>query len=123
MAIENAAEGCARESWAAVVATHQAALSGDAVLRSVMQRIAADERRHAALSYQLASWLDTRLDAAERRLVRSAYADTLSRLRHELKAEVEPELICIAGLPNAAAASVLLSELEKSRVAQAWLYS
>lgn len=115
MAIENAAEGCARESWAAVVATHQAARSCEPALRASMQRIAADERRHASLSFELAHWLDTRLDAAERRLVRSAYADAMAELRRAVSAEVDPELMRVAGLPSAEAATALLSALERSR--------
>ena len=47
IAIENAVEGCVRESFGALLATWQAKTAGDARVRAAMKRIARDETRHA----------------------------------------------------------------------------
>lgn len=114
MAIENAAEGCARETWSAVVATHQAACASTPAVRYVMRAIAADERRHASLSFCAASWLDTRLSTLERRLVRDAYREAMAGLASEVTHDVSEELVRDAGLPPRRVASALLRSLDAS---------
>lgn len=63
LAIENAIEGCVRETWGAVVALWQAHRAHDPQLRAVYRRIAADEARHAALGWEIDRWVRTRLPA------------------------------------------------------------
>jgi len=72
IAIENAAEGCVRETYGALVAAWQARRAADASVRSAMAGIARDEARHAAFSWQLAVWIESRLDAGGRSRVRAA---------------------------------------------------
>lgn len=66
--LENAVEGCANETAAAIVATYQASVWPDARLRPALECIASDERSHALLAYEVYSWGQTVLDptAADR---------------------------------------------------------
>jgi hypothetical protein len=50
-------EGCINESRAACEAAHAAAVCDDAELREVLERIAADELRHALLAWDALRWL------------------------------------------------------------------
>jgi hypothetical protein len=79
IAVENAVEGCVRETFAAFVAHHQARRAS-ARFRGVFARIAEDETRHAQWSWDLDAWLVTRLSAAERRQVAEARRAALAAL-------------------------------------------
>jgi rubrerythrin len=113
IALENAAEGCVRETWAALEAAHQARTATDPELRQVMTRIAADEARHAELSHDLDAWIRTRLadetvarvDAARRRAARE--------LLEGMQGERDPKLCALAGLPAAATARRLCEGLAR----------
>jgi len=61
IALENAVEGCVRETFAGVAATYKAAHAGDAGIAAAMRIIAQDETRHAALAWDVAAWLDGKL--------------------------------------------------------------
>jgi len=56
VALENAVEGCVRETYGALIATRQAEAASDPVVRRAMRKIAADETAHAALSWDVASF-------------------------------------------------------------------
>ena len=87
IARENAVEGCVHETFGALVAAWQAAHAPDASLRQTFQRIAADEARHAALSWALARWAEARLDPAARARVATARVRAvrvLRRMRRDL---------------------------------------
>ncbi|MBL8608455.1 MAG: ferritin-like domain-containing protein [Myxococcales bacterium] len=81
MALENAGEGCVRETYGALVALHQAAHAADPDVRAAFARTAADEIEHAALSWRLAAWFDGQLDAEGRARVRAAHASARAALR------------------------------------------
>lgn len=108
MAIENAAEGCVRETFGALVAEWQAAHAEDRGVRSEMATIAADETRHAALAWAVARWAEAKLDPSGRARV----AESRRRAVRELYAESEQEtpqiLTHTAGLPPAHVARALL---------------
>jgi len=53
IALENAVEGCVRETYGALLATRQALLSRDHGVRAAMMLIARDEPRHASLSWRV----------------------------------------------------------------------
>lgn len=72
IALENAVEGCVRETWGALVATRDARVHPDAAVRAAMKRIARDETRHAALAWAVAAWLEPRLNRDARARVREA---------------------------------------------------
>jgi hypothetical protein len=112
IAVENAVEGCVRETFGAVVAAWQAAHAGDPRIARTMARIAADETRHAALAWAIAGWMEPRLDARSRRVVLAARRAAVRTLLHEVRGPLPPVLVARAGLPTAARASALLGELQ-----------
>jgi len=101
IAIENAVEGCVRETFGALVATVQAERARDRRVRSAMKKIANDETRHAALSWSLARWLDSKLDAKARKRVAAARARAVASLRAELHVEPSDSLREHTGMPRA----------------------
>jgi hypothetical protein len=76
-----------------------------------MLRISRDETRHAALSWQVQRWLDTRLDAAARARVAQARSEAVLELLQALRSEPTPSFAERAGLPEAARAQALASQL------------
>jgi hypothetical protein len=86
IALENAVEGCVRETFGALVAHHQAALARDPNVALSMLSVAADETRHAELAWRVAGWLEPRLSEAERKLVRCAQRAALLELAVEVSA-------------------------------------
>jgi hypothetical protein len=56
LARENAVEGCVHETFAALVAMHQARSAPDAALRAAMTAIAADEIAHGELAWRIHAW-------------------------------------------------------------------
>jgi hypothetical protein len=111
MAIENAIEGCVRETFGAAVALRQAEAAADAEVRREMRSIARDEARHADLSWQLARWFDGQLDRAARRRVRAARDRAVAALVREASIQPAPELVVALGLPRAVEAQAALAEL------------
>lgn len=97
LAIENAIEGCVRETWGAVVALWQAQRAPDAEMRAAFALIARDEVRHAALGWAIDRWATGLLDHAAR--VRVALAREAAVA--SLAAERIDELPAV-GLPSAA---------------------
>jgi hypothetical protein len=51
LAVENAVEGCVRETYGALTAIWQARTAKDPSVAAAVRRIARDETRHAALSW------------------------------------------------------------------------
>jgi hypothetical protein len=72
IALENAVEGCVRETYGAVAGLVEAETSRDASLQRAMKQIAADECRHAELAWEVHAWVMPRLTTDERRRVESA---------------------------------------------------
>jgi rubrerythrin len=113
LAIENAVEGCVRETWAALEAAHQARHAGDHGLRRAMTRIAADEAGHAELAHDLDAWLASRLDAAARNRVAEARAQAIARLEHEVGMGRDADFCERTGLPSRATALRLVQGLRE----------
>jgi len=113
LAIENAAEGCVRETFGALLGRWQAARAADPAVRRAMIRIARDETRHAALSWQVASWAASRLSAAACERVAAAQRQAVETLRRELSIEQEQSIREAAGLPSPVEALALLAQLEQ----------
>ena len=96
IALENAVEGCVRETYGALVAAYQAKRAGDPEVRRFFARIAADEANHAELSHEIAAWLEPQLTAGERARIAAAKAEALA----ELYAATETSPYArLAGLP------------------------
>lgn len=108
IAIENAVEGCVRETFGALVGAFQAEAAQDPEVARAMIEIAEDEARHAALAWQIAAWAEPQLSDAGRARVRTAQKDAVAALRAELEVPVDPSLQALAGVPDPARALVLL---------------
>ncbi|HET9990570.1 MAG TPA: ferritin-like domain-containing protein [Kofleriaceae bacterium] len=109
LVLDNAVEGCVRETYGAAVAGYQARTARDPIVRRAMYRIARDEAKHALLSWQLHRWAAPRLGD------RDAVLAAASTARAELSAEAniaQPELHGVLGVPAPAAATAMLAELD-----------
>jgi rubrerythrin len=106
LALDNAREGCALESYGALANAVQARTAATAALRAHFAAIAADELEHAALAHAIASWLDTQLSADDRALVRAARGEALDGVAAAV--ERAPGAIGL-GLPDATTARRLLA--------------
>jgi hypothetical protein len=107
VALENAREGCVRESFGALYAGYQARMAGDPEVRAVLRQIAADETRHAELAWAVDAWVRTRLDAAALARMESGKREALDQLASEVVAPFDAELARLIGLPPPAAGRAL----------------
>lgn len=112
MAVENAVEGCVRETYGALVAWWQSRRARDADVLAALRGIADDETRHAALSWRVHAWMRTRLDHAALARVEGARRDAVRALRDELRAPMPAAVMIRAGLPSSDEAAALLDALE-----------
>ncbi len=111
MALENAVEGCIRETFGALVAHYQAQAAESEAVRTLMRGIADDETLHASLAWDVAAWLEPRFSADERQQLHTARAHALQELRASLEREPSLAVRATAGLPAAREAKQLLSAL------------
>ena len=112
IALENAVEGCVRETYGALLAQHQAACALDPAVRKAMRMIAQDELRHAELAWRVAAFLDPQLNSAERTQLLAAKRDALTQL---LDSASRPELpahaVRLIGLPSSTLDRQLIASL------------
>lgn len=111
IAIENAVEGCVRETFGAMIAQWQACHAGDLGARAAMARIARDETSHAALAWQIHAWARTRLSRAEWGRVTHAMRSAVASLSDLSDGETPAEIARVAGLPAAAESEALARAL------------
>lgn len=111
VALENAVEGCARETWGALLALHQGAHAADADVRVAMTAVASDEARHAALSWALHRWALGVLDDEGRAEVTAALERAWDELESTLAAPPPASLARPLGLPGAVTAGALARSL------------
>jgi len=114
LALENAVEGCVRETWGALLALRQGLRATEPTLRAAMGRIARDEVRHAELAWSVDAWLRPRLSADERRRVREERARAVTELRRDVVYSLPRAERERLGLPGAHEALQLLLLLEQS---------
>ena len=117
MAIENAREGCVRETFGALVAELQATRAADPQVRAAMRVIAAEETAHAALSWDIGEWLEAQLSPEERALVAKTREDALAELEAELRTALAPSVRAAAGLPDEHEAEILLRAIAPTLLA------
>ncbi|RYZ08620.1 MAG: ferritin-like domain-containing protein [Myxococcales bacterium] len=110
--LDNAVEGCVRETFGAAMGIWQAKNAADRVVAKAMRQIAADEQRHAALAWEIAAWFEPKLDETALRRVRQARRAAIADLRAELERRVDPSIVHSLGVPSAANALRLHRELE-----------
>jgi hypothetical protein len=111
IAIENAVEGCVRETFAAAVAMIQAERAADPQVRRAMKPIARDETRHAELSWAVARWIEPQLDREQRRRVRDAQEQAIAALVSDAAFEPDASLTERLGVPTASQARAVLTVL------------
>jgi hypothetical protein len=102
IALDNAREGCARETFGALLGFAQAERAEHPGARRFYARVARDETRHASLSWRLHAWLLERLDDRERALVEKALDDALAGVTAEHTA-----LDGALGVPDAATCTAM----------------
>ena len=83
VALENAREGCVRESLGAWNAWQHAQHARDVELRTTMRRIAMDEARHASLAWEIHRWAMKRLGTAERKRINQAMAEAWTEIQRD----------------------------------------
>ncbi|MDB4937800.1 MAG: putative lipoprotein, partial [Labilithrix sp.] len=108
IAEENVVEGCARETFGALVAMWQAANVDDPRTARALREIAGDETRHAALSWEIARWSLSKLDEAARTRLERAWSAALDDVAHGAE---HAALADVAGLPSREARASLAGEL------------
>lgn len=98
---DDAIEGCVKETFAALVATWQAARATDPRVRRTMGRIAADETRHAALAWEVLDWGIARLSPSDAHRVQGALTTALAALESRGKERpIDPAICALAGHPT-----------------------
>jgi hypothetical protein len=114
MAEENAIEGCVREAYGAALVCVQARSAGDPVVRDVMQVIARDEARHAALAFAVDAWVRPQLSRAARRRIDGARDAAVDQLDAHAGRDWTPALGTLAGLPDRTSSRALLAGLRET---------
>jgi hypothetical protein len=107
---ENAIEGCARETFGAIVATWQSTRATCPRLRATMKRIARDETRHAALAWEILHWGMAKLAPRESARVRRTLHRELAALPTRVP-RLSATTLRTAGLPSARERNVLARSL------------
>ena len=114
IARENAREGCVRETFGALLLAWQAARAEEPALRRSFSRIAKDEAKHAALSWELASWCDARLSPRATERVRKARRAALVALESAVNSRMESIHDRSLGHPSKREALALLAGMRES---------
>lgn len=81
--------GCVSETWAALLAHHQAARAHEPSVRSAFTEIARDETRHAQLAWDLHEWFLSQLAPAQQSLVLAAHARAIAELPAQAQAQAQ----------------------------------
>jgi hypothetical protein len=110
IALENAVEGCARETFGAVLAQWQARHATDPAVRRAMSVIGVEEAGHAELAWQVTEWAEQRLPRRSRRRVVEARERRLAQLQLPDQLIPCPSLAAL-GLPSSEVAAYLAAEL------------
>jgi hypothetical protein len=100
LARENAVEGCVRETFGALLNAWQASHAADPEVRDAMAIVAADELRHAALSWEIAAWAEGVLPESARRAIARAKRKAVARLAGAADRATSESLRRVAGLPS-----------------------
>jgi hypothetical protein len=111
MALENAVEGCVRETYSALECAWQAEVAADPVVRATMRRIARDEMRHLELSWAVHAWALGKLDADSRARLTAAQQAEIVTMLAELSHDPHDSLRRSGGLPRAADSRALVGAI------------
>jgi hypothetical protein len=124
IAVENAAEGCAGETFGAAIAGWQAAAAEDPTVRAALPGIARDEAGHATLAWQVDAWARSTVSSGARRRVDEAREERILALRTAAAmARVSDDLQRRAGVPGPEVQVALLERMRRELGARAtWDY-
>ena len=111
IALENATEGCVRETFGVADASWRAVHASTPDLRGLFRELASDETRHAQLSWDVAQWALTRLDEAQTTQVRLAMQEAEDQLRSALAQQTPDPAKMAMGAPSATVAVAMLDAL------------
>jgi hypothetical protein len=113
IALENSVEGCVSETWGCLLGMHQAEHAKSPLLRRAYQRIAADEARHAQLSWDIAEWAEQKLDGEARERIAKRRGRAVHELAGAVSHESQPETVReFLGLPDAATSRRLFAHVQ-----------
>jgi hypothetical protein len=114
IALENAVEGCVRETFGAIVAGWQAKHAHRVDIRRAMARIYVDETAHADLAWNVHAWILTMLSREERAEVEAAMERAFAELTRSAGDPLPDPWITDLGLPRPAQARRLVRDLVTS---------
>ena len=117
LCVDNAVDGCIRETFGAAIAAHQAENARDPFIRSIMTSIARDEQRHAALAAAIDRWARPRLSAPQRRALEALARREARRLAASQR-DAPGAVVKLAGFPTTTVARALARGLEQERRAR-----
>lgn len=100
IALENAVEGCVRETYGAAVACFRAMRAEDASVRAAMESIARDECEHADLAHRITAWALPRLSRDERDTIHMAMRAAMNELLDRGEDHLAPEERALCGAPS-----------------------
>src|SRR5262249_43116456 len=109
VALENAIEGCVRETWGALLAAWQAETAEDPGVRATMAAIAPDETRHAELAWAIDAWAASQLSPTAYQRIEEARRAAAQVLLRSLDAPTSERLRSRAGVPGPQAAKKLFA--------------
>ncbi|MGZ3454269.1 MAG: ferritin-like domain-containing protein [Polyangiales bacterium] len=110
LALENAVEGCVKETLGVAYLAHQAAHGEDEGLRAMAAALYEDELAHATLSWDLVALFDAHLDSAQKQAVRAAQARALEEVVDEAS-NLDPTVRRAFGIPSGAVVKRMVEEL------------
>jgi hypothetical protein len=111
LARHNEREGVVGETWAALLAAHQAEHAADASVRRAMRAIAREELEHAALSFRIARWARSRLGAEAAERLDATRRDAFARLQRGIGPFPATDADSTLGWPTAARARAMAEVL------------
>lgn len=116
VALENAAEGCVNEAFAAAIGLVQSRRAHEQAFREALSAIASDEVRHAELAWAVAGWAEAQLTEDERARVHAARTEALERLRASEGADGSDDAATqrILGLPSKAEAKAMAAAMAEA---------
>lgn len=115
IAVENAGEGCVRETLGAAVMAYQSKRAADPALCAALAKIADEEAMHSAWSWALDQWARSVLDEASVAKLDEARARAIAELSRDMGThDPSPELAARAGMPSAAVVRAMISGLRES---------
>jgi hypothetical protein len=111
LCVDNAVEGCVRETYGAVVATFQSHAATDPAVRAAMVQIARDETSHAETSFAIDRWARAQLDDGQLARVDRAVDRAIDEVIASADEPVEPEIAALLGVPGPNEKRKLLADL------------